>query len=148
MQRPTVVAGVYGGKVGGGKMKAVVPANLLCSNEPRKFCDSRLSAFYMHGEGCAGDSYDLFMREVTQVGFTSNHRVITSTRVFVLLIPVQDVLPSEIGSGGADKDRIQENFRFLSEKAGPAAGIVRGGSSPCPTKFPTRNGLLNPIASG
>jgi hypothetical protein len=44
------------GKFGGGKMKAEVPANLLCSNEPRKFCAFRLSAFAMHGEGCAGDS--------------------------------------------------------------------------------------------
>jgi hypothetical protein len=34
----------------------------------------------------------------------------------VLLIPVQDVLPSEIGSGGEDKDRIQENFRFFQKK--------------------------------
>jgi len=59
-------------------MKAVVPRILCAQMSPEKFCDSRLSAFYMHREVCAGDSYDLFMREVIKVGFTSNHKVIAT----------------------------------------------------------------------
>jgi hypothetical protein len=58
-------------------MKAVVPANLLCSNEPREFCDLQTICFrYDEGRECRS-SLTIFMREVIKVGFTSNHRVIT-----------------------------------------------------------------------
>ena len=59
-------------------MKAVVPRILCAQMSPEKFCDLQTIRFRYAWEVCAGDSYDLFMREVIKVGFTSNHRVITT----------------------------------------------------------------------
>jgi hypothetical protein len=48
-------------------MKAVVPANLLCSNEPRKICELQTIYFrYDEGRECRS-SLTIFMREVIKV---------------------------------------------------------------------------------
>jgi hypothetical protein len=45
-------------------MKAVVPANFLCSNEPREFCDLQTICFRYDEERECRSSLTIFMREV------------------------------------------------------------------------------------